>query len=143
MRLISVSNSLKDDSDTKDVLFMKSSLNDTLYYEIRKIKTDAFIFVCNASEDKQNAERLFCCYINGDIIYDGFWLYELEESLPLTYNRLIKVYHKQKIANNQLDIKLEYIDPVEINELNNQFLRAGLLDRQTIQKHFKSIRFRY
>lgn len=142
LRLMSIANGLKDAKDVKDVLHLKSSLNDDLYYEIQKIKTDLFIFVCSSRKGPEE-ERLFCCYINGDIIYDGFWLYELEESLPLLYNRLVKVYHKIKIANNQLDIKLEYIDLVEINELNNQFLRSGLIDKQLLQKHFKSTRFRY
>lgn len=145
MRLISLSNEMKSDKQERDVLYMRSSLNDSLFYEIRKINTDVFIFlVRHVRKDVGEPDRMFCCYINGDIIYDGFWMYELEESLPLMYNRMVKVYHRNKIANNGYDgIQLEYINPIEIGELNNSFLRSGMFSFDTLKKYFNNIRFRY
>ena len=144
MRLISLSNDLKGDEDERDILYLRSSMDESLFYEIRKRNTDLYIFVCKKKRKNVNIpERLFCCYVNGDIIYDGFWLYELETSLPLMYNRLVKVYHTTKIANNEYDYQLEYIDPIAINELNNQFLRSGMFSVDTLKRYFNSIRFRY
>ena len=145
MRLISMSNSMKGKDDEKDVIYLRSSLDDNLFYEIRKKQTDLYMFVCTRIRENVNIpKRLFCCYVNGDIIYDGFWLFELEESLPLMYNRLVKAYHKTKIANNEYeDLQLEYIDPIEINELNNRFLRARMFSRDQLKKYFNLVRFRY
>lgn len=144
MRLVSMSNEMKSENDEKDVIYLRSSLDDNLFYEIRKKQTDAYIFVCTKVRENVNIpKRLFCCYVNGDIIYDGFWLFELEESLPLMYNRLVKAYHKSKIANNAYDFQLEYIDPIEINELNNKFLRSRMFSVDQLKRYFNLVRFRY
>lgn len=145
MRLLSVSNELKSSTDELNKLVFRSTVLPEIFYEIFSFQTDAYIYVCSIKEssDIEHAERLFCCWANGDIVTDGIWLKELEDCLPSLYQRLCRIYHQIKAENNKYDLKMTLIDNTEIAKLNNKFLTSHLYTQQDLLAFYNSQRYRY
>lgn len=145
VRLISLTNEMKSAEEEKDKLVLRSIILTDIFYELVRIRNDTYIFVCSISktQDLDSAERLFCCWANGDVVCDGIWFKELEECLPHTYQSLCKIYHQMKADNGGYDIKMVNVDQMEIYKLNNRFLTNHIFAQSDVIDFFNTQRYRY
>lgn len=142
-RIISITNEMKD-KEERDVIVLRSAILNSIFYEIRKINTDIFIFVCELETGSEgDPERQFLAYANGDVLYDGFWFKELEEAIPLTYQRLARAYHVKRCADTGYDFKVSNVPDLYVRAINNRYLSARAYTQETVLEFYNTERFKF
>lgn len=141
-RIINITNEMKEEEE-RNVIVLRSAILADVYYELRKINTDIFIFVCKKVDKDKDPERQFLAYANGDVLYDGFWFKELEEAIPLTYQRLARAYHTKRCADSGYEFEIAAVPDLKIREINNRYIAARAYTQESVLEFYRTERFKF